>query len=206
MSSSRLEAFSDAILAIVVTVMVLELKIPNGPDLNDIYRLIPKLLAYILSYVYIILYWINHHHILQSIKRVNVKIIWANFIWILLISFLPFTTAWVSEFYRYQMPTMLYGIVLLLTGLAYVYLQKQISIQSENSNALGRTLGTDKKGIFSLFLYLTGILLSFFYPIFAMLCYLITALIWLKQDHQLSNVIVEMEREEDEKRKNENEL
>lgn len=198
MQSSRLEAFSDAILAIVITIMVLQFQMPKGPHIYDLLPLLPKLLAYTLSYFFVILYWINHHHILLSVKLVNAKIIWANVIWLFFMSFIPFTTSWVSKYHMYRMPSMVYGILLLFTGMSYVFLQKEIYNMTDEKDQLGQTIGQDKKGTLSLALCSIGIILSFFSSHLAMACYLLTAIFWFVQDKVFSKVITTTQTDTDE--------
>jgi uncharacterized membrane protein len=146
MNKTRLEAFSDAVIAIIITIMVLEIKIPHGHSYYDLVPLIPVILSYALSFVYLAIYWNNHHHLLHTIKRVNGKILWANMHLLFWLSLIPFTTGWVGESRFHEQPVQLYGVVLLLSAIAYHILQLSILSSHGKDSILAKALGSDVKG------------------------------------------------------------
>lgn len=189
MKSSRIEAFSDGVLAIIITIMILELKVPESYQLESLLAVLPKLLAYLLSYAYVAIYWNNHHHLLSSITKTNAKVLWGNMIWLFFMSLIPFSTAWLSHFYKEQLPAMVYGIVLLLTAFAYIYLQRQVVNLSEAKKELQEVIGSDKKGKLSAFFYSLAIILSFVSSYLSIACYIIVAIIWFVPDKRFSKVL-----------------
>ena len=190
MTTTRLEAFSDGVIAILITIMVLELRMPDGAVTWQAIResgVIQKLLSYILSFVYLGIYWTNHHHMLQVTQRVNGKILWANLHLLFWLSLVPFTTAWLGSNYRHPIPTAVYGIVLVLAGQAYTILQRAI-IQMQGPNSpLAAAVGRDRKGLISRLIYLTGIALAFVFPLLADLMYVTVALMWLVPDRRIES-------------------
>lgn len=189
MKSSRLEAFSDGVLAIIITIMILELKVPDSYSYHALIVLLPKLFAYLLSYIYVGIYWNNHHHLISSITRTNAKILWGNLAWLFFMSLIPFSTAWLSHFYRQQLPAMVYGIVLLLTAFAYIYLQRQVVAFSDVSTELQKEIGRDKKGYISVFFYSIAIVLSFISSYLSITCFVIVAMIWFIPDKRFEVVL-----------------
>jgi uncharacterized membrane protein len=195
MHKGRLEAFSDGVLAIIITIMVLELKLPphqeqEAASLADLQPLLPVFLAYVLSFVYLGIYWNNHHHMLQMTPHVNGGILWANLHLLFWLSLIPFTTDWLGESHFQAVPAALYGAVLLLAAVAYFILQ-QVIVRSHGGAALAAAIGRDFKGKISPFFYAAGIGLSFLSPVLACVIYALVALMWLIPDprieRQMSN-------------------
>ncbi len=184
MSKTRLEAFSDGVIAILITIMVLELKVPHGSDAQALRPLLPIFLTYLLSFIFLGIYWNNHHHLLHAADRVNGKILWANLHLLFWLSLVPFVTGWMGESLA-PLPTAVYGGVLILAAVAYTILQTVIiSSQGENSK-LKAALGSDVKAKASLALYATAIPLSFAYPSLAITLYVLVASIWLVPDRRI---------------------
>ncbi len=174
MSTTRLEAFSDGVLAIIITIMVLELKIPHGSALIDLQPLIPIFLTYALSFQIIGIYWNNHHHLLHAAKEINSKIMWANLNLLFWLSLIPFATGWLGENYTQSWPTAMYGILLLLAAGAYQILQKTITKEKSDN---------ETKGKLSLICYMLAVFLAFVNPIFSDLLYASVALMWFIPKH-----------------------
>lgn len=191
MGKGRLEAFSDGVLAIIITIMVLELKVPHTADINALIPLIPVLLSYVLSFVYVGIYWSNHHHLLQTCQKVTGSILWANLHLLFWLSLFPFTTAWMGENHFTAIPTMAYGVVLLMAAIAYILLQYLI-IDSQGTNSLlKRAVGSDWKGKSSPLIYLIATLSTFWSPWLAQVLYVLVALLWLVPDRRIENVMSE---------------
>jgi len=191
MGKGRLEAFSDGVLAIIITIMVLELKVPHTADINALIPLIPVLLSYVLSFVYVGIYWNNHHHLLQTCQKVTGSILWANLHLLFWLSLFPFTTAWMGENHFAAIPTMAYGLVLLMAAIAYILLQYLI-IDSQGTNSLlKRAVGSDWKGKSSPLIYLIATLSTFWSPSLAQVLYVLVALLWLVPDRRIENVMSE---------------
>lgn len=191
MNKGRLEAFSDGVLAIIITIMVLELKIPHGTDLAAIRPLLPVFLSYILSFIYIGIYWNNHHHLLQASRRVNGKILWANLHLLFWLSLVPFTTGWMGENHFAPLPTALYGVVLLCAALAYELLQHLIIKHHGADHVLASAVGKDWKGKVSLALHIAAIPLAFVNQWISGALYIIVAAIWLIPDSRIESKISE---------------
>ncbi len=190
MSSGRLEAFSDGVIAIIITIMVLELKVPHGDDFDALIPLIPVLLSYVLSFVYVGIYWNNHHHMLHASDAVTGRILWANLHLLFWLSLFPVTTAWVGENHMAPAPTALYGVVLLMAAIAYWILQ-QLIIASQGANSiLRKAVGGDWKGKVSAPLYATGIVSAFWSPRLAQAIYLLVALLWFIPDRRIENTLI----------------
>lgn len=188
MNKTRLEAFSDGVLAIIITIMVLEFKLPEGLDCNALKPLMPKFLSYILSFIYIGIYWNNHHHMMHTVKSVNGKILWANLHLLFWLSLIPFATAWNGENNFAPFPMMLYGIILFMNGLAYFILQYQIlKISGKNSN-LSKAIGNAYKEKASVVLYLIAIGFANFYPLVSGIIYITVALMWLVPDKRIERI------------------
>lgn len=185
MSSSRLEAFSDGVLAIIITIMVLELKVPETASIEALSHGLPEVLAYILSFLYVAIYWNNHHHLAKSITAVNPKILWANMFWLLCISFIPWSTAWLDKFYTSSLPVMTYCFVLLMTAIAYYILQHQIK---KTNKKLKDTLGYDLKGKISVILYLFSFIIAQFSPFISLIGVVLVAIIWLIPDKRIEKI------------------
>jgi uncharacterized membrane protein len=178
MHKERLTAFTDGVIAIIITIMVLELKVPHGADLASLLPVLPIFLSYVLSFVYVAIYWNNHHHLLHAASRVNGAILWANMNLLFWLSLVPFTTAWMGENHFSHVPTGLYGVSLLMPAIAYYVLQATIMRQQGPHGALAKVLGRDLKGKFSVVFYLAAIGASFFTPWVSHLIYVGVALMW----------------------------
>ena len=189
MSKNRLEAFSDGVLAIIVTIMVLEIKVPHGEDFETLKPLLPIFLSYTLSFIFVLIYWNNHHHVFQTIKHINGKVLWANGHLLFWLSLLPFATGWMGESHAAKFPVLLYGIVCMMAGLAY-YILTIVLIQLHGKDSLlAKAVGKDFKGIISLFLYLAGIGFSFFNTTISCLIYVAVAIIWLIPDTRIERTL-----------------
>jgi uncharacterized membrane protein len=188
MNKSRMEAFSDAMIAIFITVMVLEMKVPHAESLDALLPLLPVFLTYVLSFVYLAIYWNNHHHMLHATQRVTGAVLWANLHLMFWLSLIPFVTGWMGENHYTTWPTALYGFVLLMAAIAYWILQQTI-IASHASDVLQRAIGRDWKGKLSPVLYLAAILAAFAWPTVSLAVYVIVALIWLVPDRRIERVL-----------------
>jgi uncharacterized membrane protein len=192
MSTGRLEAFSDGVLAIIITVMVLELNVPRGASLSDLWsdsRI--GLLTYVLSFVYIGIYWSNHHHMFQIVRYVDGSVLWANLHLLFWLSLYPFTTSWLDETKVARTPTVVYGVNLLMAGVAYYLLQLRMMRLPEGGDALREVVGIDLKGKLSPVIYAVGIVLAFVEPWLALIPYVAVALIWLVPDRRVERYLAE---------------
>jgi len=189
MGKGRLEAFSDGVIAIIITIMVLELKVPEGHTLAALLPLAPVLLSYVLSFVYVGIYWNNHHHMLASIHRVSGRVLWANLHLLFWLSLFPFVTAWMGENHFAGTPTAVYGAVLLMAAIAYWLLQQTLIAADGDESALRRAVGSDWKGRLSPVLYVTGIVLTYWRPWAGQAIYVVVALLWLVPDRRIENVV-----------------
>jgi uncharacterized membrane protein len=189
MEKNRLEAFSDGVIAIIITIMVLELRVPHGTDFSSLRPLLPVFLSYVLSFIYVGIYWNNHHHMLQTVKHVTGGILWANLHLLFWLSLFPFVTGWAGENHLSALPLALYGYVLLLAAIAYLILQKCIILSQGENALLANALGRDTKGKLSPLLYLVGIAVAFFSPMLSGLIYGLVACIWLVPDQRIERVI-----------------
>jgi uncharacterized membrane protein len=189
MSKGRLEAFSDGVLAIIITIMVLELKVPHGTDWSALQPLLPVFLTYVLSFVFVGIYWNNHHHMLQAAERINGTILWANHHLLFWLSLIPFVTGWMGENHFAPVPTALYGVALLACATAYRILQGAIIAEHGDGSRLGSAVGRDLKGMISQVLYALAIPLSFVIPALSLSFYVLVALIWLKPDRRIEAVL-----------------
>ena len=189
MSKSRLEAFSDGVLAIIITIMVLELHIPQGRDFTALRPVLPILLTYLLSFVYIGIYWNNHHHLLHAAREVSGSVLWANLHLLFWLSLLPFVTGWLGTSGFAPDPTALYGTILLMSGVAYWILERAL-IRAEGEDSLvKKAVGEDRKGIISVVLYAVAIPFAFFGHWIAHTIYILVALIWLVPDRRIERVL-----------------
>ncbi|MCO6173517.1 TMEM175 family protein [Flavobacterium sp. NRK F10] len=189
MTTNRLEAFSDGVLAIIITIMVLEMKVPEGADFTALKPIIPKFISYILSFIYIGIYWNNHHHLFHVIQKVNGKLLWANLFLLFCLSLIPFSTGWMGENHFDKNPVALYGVNLFLCALAFILLEKSsIHYEGENSK-LKIALKNYNKESLSLLLYFAGVILSYFIPIVSMLLYAGVALLWLIPDTRIEKTL-----------------
>ena len=191
MGTTRLEAFSDGVIAIIITIMVLELKVPHEPTLAGLGPLIPVLLSYVLSFVYVGIYWNNHHHLFHAARRVDGGVLWANLLLLFFLSLVPFATAWMGENHFAAVPTALYGCVLLACAIAWPILAAAIRRCEGSTSLVARAMGSDVKGKVSIVLYLAGIALAFVHEAIAQLCYVTVAAMWLVPDRRLSRVVDE---------------
>jgi uncharacterized membrane protein len=189
MSKSRMEAFSDALFAIIMTIMVLELKVPHGVKLADLGALLPVFLSYVLSFVYLGIYWNNHHHMLSVTHHVSGRILWANLHLLFWLSLIPFVSGWMGENRFAAVPTALYGVILLLAAFAYLLLQRQILVLEGAGSTLAAAVGNDWKGRISPLLYALGIGLAFLRPWIAGVVYVSGALIWLVPDRRIERKV-----------------
>ncbi len=189
MGKSRLEAFSDGVMAIIITIMVLELRVPHGESLDTLRGLLPVFLNYVLSFVYVGIYWNNHHHLLHTVTRISGGVLWANLHLLFWLSLFPFVTSWMGENHLASLPTALYGTVLFMAGAAYTILERTIIATDGKSSLLARALGRDIKGILSLVLNLAGIVTAFFVPWGAQIFYVSVALMWLIPDRRIEHTL-----------------
>jgi uncharacterized membrane protein len=189
MNKSRLEAFSDGVIAIIITIMVLELKIPHGTSLDALRPLVPVFLSYVLSFVYVGIYWSNHHHLLHTASRVTGAMLWANLHFMFWLSLFPWATAWMGENEFATIPSAVYGVVLLMAALAWTLLQAQIIRAQGSDSLLKKALGSDLKGRLSPLMYLGGIAGSFVSPGLALAFYVGVALVWLVPDKRIERVL-----------------
>ena len=187
MSTGRLEAFSDGVIAILITIMVLELKVPHGADWAALRPIVPVFLTYVLSYVFLGIYWNNHHHLLHATKRVNGKVLWANLHLLFWLSLIPFVTGWMGENGFRPFPTAIYGVVLLLSAIAYYILVRAILAEEGASSELAAAVGHDTKGQISPVLYAVAIPLAFVNCWIALGLYIFVALMWLVPDRRIES-------------------
>lgn len=192
MGKTRLEAFSDGVLAIIITIMVLEMKVPHGEDVSALKPLIPVFLSYVLSFVYLGIYWNNHHHMLHTVQLVTGSILWANLHLLFWLSLFPFVTGWMGENHFAPAATALYGVVLLLAAIAYWVLQRAIIASQGSNSLLAKAIGSDVKGKLSPVLYAVAIPVAFFEQWIAGCIYILVALMWLVPDRRIERVFGEM--------------
>ena len=191
MGKDRLAAFSDGVIAIIITIMVLELKVPHGSDWMALMAVTPNFVSYVLSFVYLAIYWNNHHHLLHTVARVDGLILWANSFLLFWLSLIPAATAWMGENFLVPIPTALYGAILLMPAIAYYLLQKTILRKQGPESLLANALGTDIKGKISPVLYAAAILLAFVNPWISIAIYVMVAVMWLVPDCRIENVLRE---------------
>lgn len=188
MNSNRLEAFSDGVLAIIITIMVLELQVPHGATLEVLEPVFPVFLSYILSFIYVGIYWNNHHHLMHTVTKINGRILWANLHLLFWLSLIPFVTGWLGENKFAQLPMALYGVVLLMAATAYYILQRSILKIHGKDSILAKALGKDVKGKISPVLYIAAIVSAFYSAWIAGALYILVALIWLVPDKRIEKV------------------
>lgn len=189
MGKGRMEGFSDGVMAIIITIMVLELRVPHGSDLGALQPLIPAFLSYVLSFVYIGIYWNNHHHLMHAAKKVSGGMLWANLNFLFWLSLFPFATAWMGKNHFEAPPSAIYGFVLLMTAIAYYLLQRCIIVANGPESVLKHAIGKDWKGKLPPFLYVIAIILSFRVNWIAQVLYVSVALIWLVPDRRIERAI-----------------
>ncbi|MEH6764152.1 MAG: TMEM175 family protein [Aequorivita antarctica] len=193
MNSNRLEAFSDGVLAIIITIMVLELKVPHGTDIEALAPLLPVFLSYVLSFIYIGIYWNNHHHMLHTVQKVSGGILWANLHLLFWLSLIPFVTGWLGENHFAELPMAMYGGVLLMAAIAYFILQNRILAVQGKDSLLANALGKDIKGKASPIIYGVAIISSFYNPWVAGALYILVALMWLIPDKRIEIILKKKE-------------
>ncbi len=189
MSKSRMEAFSDGVFAIIITIMVLELKVPHGTNLNSLVPLIPVFLSYVLSFIFLAIYWNNHHHLCQAIEKVNGRILWANIHLLFWLSLIPFVTGWMGENNFAPLPVALYGVVLLCDAIAYYILTLALKAHHDEDSKLVKALGSDFKGKISVVIYAIAIPLAYVHPLIAASLYTSVAMMWLIPDKRFERII-----------------
>ena len=189
MTKGRMEAFSDGVIAIIITIMVLEMKVPHGGSLQDLRPLVPVFLSYVTSFVYVGIYWNNHHHMLHACTTVTGAMLWANLHLLFWLSLFPFTTGWMGENHFTAVPTALYAVVLLMAAIAYYLLQQTIIRAQGEDSILKRAIGNDWKGKLSPVLYILAIVVSFYFSWIAQGILVIAALIWLIPDKRIENYV-----------------
>ncbi|MBV5347756.1 TMEM175 family protein [Lamprocystis purpurea] len=193
MGKTRLEAFSDGVIAIIITIMVLEMKVPHGETVDALLPLFPVFLSYILSFVYVGIYWNNHHHMLHTVKRVSGSVLWANLHLLFWLSLFPFATGWLGESHFAALPSALYGMVLLMAACAYFILQHAIISSEGEKSLLKAAVGRDRKGKASLVLYVLAVIVAFWLTWVAQLIYIAVAIMWLIPDRRIENALQESE-------------
>jgi uncharacterized membrane protein len=193
MKTTRLEAFSDGVLAIIITIMVLELKVPHAVELAALKPVLPVLLSYVLSFIYLGIYWNNHHHLFQATEEVSGGILWANLHLLFWLSLFPFTTAWMGENHLAAIPTAIYGFVLLMAAIAYYILQRTIIAREGRNSLLAEAIGKDWKGKLSPLLYLAAIPLAFLSSWTSSALYVFAALLWLIPDPRIERELEKRE-------------
>ena len=191
MGKGRFEAFSDGVLAIIITILVLELKVPGGEDLHALDETLPHFLAYVLSFIYVGIYWNNHHHMLHATNRISGASMWANLHLLFWLSLVPFVTGWMGEHHHAAVPAAAYGAVLLMAAVAYTILQTTLTWQRDHNAALARAIKRDGKGKLSMLLYVTAIPLAFVATWASIILYVVVALIWLVPDRRIERVLAE---------------
>jgi uncharacterized membrane protein len=185
MKKSRLEAFSDGVIAIIITIMVLELKVPHHDDIHDLIPMWPVFLSYVLSFIYVGIYWNNHHHMIYAVDTINGRVLWANLNLLFWLSLVPFVTAWMGESHFSQWPVFAYGCVLFMNAIAYTILARLLVKQAGPHSALALAMGEDWKGKLSICIYASAILISTFYPWASLGLYWIVAVIWFIPDTRI---------------------
>jgi uncharacterized membrane protein len=189
MGKGRLEAFSDGVLAIIITIMVLEIKVPHGNIIEDLKPLLPVFMSYVLSFIYIGIYWNNHHHLMHIAHKVNGAVLWANIHLLFWLSLVPFATSWMGENHFSKWTVILYGFILLMAGVAYYILAHCLTAVHGKDSVLAQAIGKDKKGIISVILYITGIACSFINSWIGFSIYVIVAAIWFIPDRRIEKKI-----------------
>ena len=189
MNKGRLEAFSDGVIAIIITIMVIEIKVPHGRDLQVLKPLIPVIISYVLSFIYLAIYWNNHHHMLYTVKQVTGDILWANLHLLFWLSLIPFVTGWIGENHFAPVPMALYGVVLLMSAIAYFILQARIIKNHGQGSVLAKAIGKDLKGKASLVLYFIAICSTFISSWIAGVIYVLVALMWLIPNRRIEVIV-----------------
>ena len=188
-----MEAFSDGVIAIIITIMVLELKVPQGADLASLRELAPVLASYVLSFVYVAIYWNNHHHLLHACERINGAIMWANMHLLFWLSLVPFVTAWAGNHRDAPVPAALYGVVLLMAGVAYFIMEQQMVRENGPQSMLAEALGRDRKAMLSVVGYVVAIVLAFVSARLADLIYVLVAVMWIVPDRRIASRVRDLD-------------
>ncbi len=191
MGKGRLEAFSDGVLAIIITIMVLEMKVPHGDTMEELKKLLPVFISYILSFIYIGIYWNNHHHLMHATHKINGKIMWANSHLLFWLSLMPFASGWMGENHFTTLPTALFGVILLMAGVAYYILSQCLIKFHGKDSTLAKAVGNDAKGIISVIVYAIGIALSCFNAWISLALYTLVAIMWLVPDKRIEKKLAE---------------
>ena len=189
MKKQRIEAFSDGVIAIIITIMVLELRAPHGGQWGDLLPLLPAFGSYVLSFIYIAIYWNNHHHLFQAVERVNGRTLWANVHWLFWLSLMPVATAWMGENGFAPAPVTGYGLILLATGLAYSFLTHTLVAHHGSTSRLAKSLGRDRKGKISILLYVVGTAVATMVPWAACLLFALVAVAWFIPDRRIEKAL-----------------
>ncbi len=189
MTKNRLEAFSDGVIAIIITIMVLELKVPHGAEFSDLSSMIPVFFSYILSFIYVGIYWNNHHHLFHAVQKVTGPIMWANLHLLFWMSITPFVTAWAGENHFAPIPVALYGVILFMTAIAYFILTLVIISDHGKDSAIALAFGNDVKGKISLVFYFIAVILAFWLPLVSCSLYILVAVIWFVPDRRMEKAI-----------------
>ena len=189
MEKNRLEAFSDGVIAIIITIMVLEMKVPHGEELATLLPVVPVFMSYVLSFVYVGIYWNNHHHMMKATRSIDGAVLWANLNLLFWLSLFPFATGWMGENHFEPIPSAAYGVVLLMAALSWMVLQRSIIRHQGPDSLLARAVGRDLKGKISPALYVAGIAISYFRPALGMVLYVAVALMWLVPDRRIEHRI-----------------
>ena len=196
MGKGRLEAFSDGVLAIIITIMVLAIKVPHGDNPEDLKPLLPIFISYVLSFIYIGIYWNNHHHLMHAVTKVSGSVLWSNIHLLFWLSLVPFATAWMGENHFSKWPVILYGFILMMAGASYYILAHCLTGIHGKDSLLAKAIGNDRKGIASIILYITGIGCSFINPWIGFSIYVIVAAIWFIPDRRIEEKIENNHREQ----------
>lgn len=192
MTKTRIEAFSDGVIAIIITIMVLELKIPHGSTLADLFELWPVFISYVLSFAFVGIYWANHHHLLHTVRQINSRLIWANLTLLFFLSIIPFTTGWMGENHFENIPVAVYALNLLMSAVSYFILQQVIMADMGHSNSMIDALNKQKqKGIISLLLYVLAIPCALFYPVISAVLFAIVSILWVIPDKNIEKALKE---------------
>jgi len=189
MGKGRLEAFSDGVIAVIITIMVLELKVPHGTDFSALGPLVPVFLSYVISFIYVGIYWNNHHHMMHAVQHVNGRVLWANLHLLFWLSLIPFVTGWVNENYFAALPVALYGVVLLMAGVAYYLLERALIRHHGKDSPLARAMGVDFKGLASVAIYATAIALALVNPWISVGLYVFVAIMWFIPDPRIERAV-----------------
>ena len=189
MGKGRLEAFTDGVVAIIITIMVLEMKVPHGADFAALAESLPVFCAYVLSYVNVGIFWNNHHHMMHATGHIDGRVLWANLFLLFWLSLIPFVIRWIDEAGLVALPVAAYGVVLFMAAVAYTLLQRAIVARNGRTSALAVALGSDLKGKLSLAIYATAVPLAFFQPWLSIALYVLVALIWLVPDRRIESAV-----------------